>query len=115
MRVRFFADWGPNDVPRVLVGISPEDDDRGQAREAVHVCTQTDIDTYPLAYAEYLKTVPRAPGAMPPKASASADAEAPTAPDAGETQAAAETASSGTASSGGGSRSSRSSGSASGG
>ncbi|HEY1299240.1 MAG TPA: hypothetical protein VGF07_02010 [Stellaceae bacterium] len=110
MRVRFFSDWGPNDTVRVLVGVSPDDPDRGQAREAVHVATQADIDAYPAAYADYEKTVEAA------KAAASADTAVHTTGAAGSSAPSEATAPSETttASASGGSRSSRSGGGSSG-
>lgn len=55
MLIRFFNDIDPADPQkeRLLIGISAPDSDRGQAREAVRVATEEDVELYAAAYTEY--------------------------------------------------------------
>jgi hypothetical protein len=57
MQVRFFNELDPADPQgqkqRLLIGLSPEDPDLGERREAVRVATEEDMATYGAAYAAY--------------------------------------------------------------
>ena len=57
MQVRFFNDWDPADPtgkkPRLLIGLSPEDPDIGEKRDAVRVATPDDQVNFAAAYAVY--------------------------------------------------------------
>ena len=56
MQIRFFNDWGPDGRERLLIGVSPDDEDRGQAREAVRVATAEDVELHRGPYEAYLAT-----------------------------------------------------------
>lgn len=55
MLIRFFNDIDPANPQkeRLLIGIAADDVDRGQAREAVRVATEEDVETYAAAYEAY--------------------------------------------------------------